>query len=187
MDPSSLPRLLPLVAMLACSRPPALNGDARALVYRSRSKVPDTAARQMAAAADGDARRRAPWREPNHLHAAGGPIGDGRDKYLFGETQLYLGEYEPEPGKFREVEPQDDAAMAYADALFTVQQLQRWAQRHDIAWDVQLGRARGRITASGADSAARSLLSDLSRKSGLSAEEAEMHRPRLDEKYRDRR
>ena len=113
--------------------------------------------------------------------------GDGRDKYVFGETQLYLGEYEPEPGKFREVDPQDDAAMAYADALFTVQQLQRWAQRHDIDWDVQLGRARGRVRASGADSAARSLLSDLSRKSGLSADEAEIQRPRLDEKYRDRR
>jgi hypothetical protein len=187
MDPSSLRRLLPLVAMLACSRPPALQGDPRALVYRSRSKVPDTAARQMAAAADAESRRRAPWREPNHLHAAGGPIGDGRDKYLFGETQLYLGEYEPEPGKFREVDPKDDAAMAYADALFTVQQLQRWARRHDIAWDVQLGRAKGRVGASGADSAARKLLSDLSGKSGLSAEEAEMQRPRLDDKYRDRR
>src|SRR5437899_12461524 len=107
MDPSSLPRLLPLVAMLACSRPPALNGDARALVYRSRSKVPDTAARQMAAAADGDARRRAPWREPNHLHAAGGPIGDGRDKYLICETQSHLGEHEPEPGTCMKVTPHE--------------------------------------------------------------------------------
>ena len=187
MDPSSLRRLLPLVALLACSRLPALHGDPRALVYRSRSKVPDAAARQMAAAADGDARRRAPWREPTHLHAAAGPIGDGRDKYLFGETQLYLGEYEPEPGRFREVDPKDDAAMAYADALFTVQQLQRWAQRHGIAWDVQLGRAKGRVGASGADSAARKLLSDLLGKSGLTAEEAEMQRPRLDDKYRDRR
>src|SRR3989441_7887879 len=168
MDRSSMRRLLPLVAMMACSRPPALHPDPQAFAYRSRSKVPDAAARQIAAAAAGDARRRPPWSEPHPLHAAGGPIGDGRDKYLFGETQLYLGEYEPEPGQFREVDPQDDAAMAYADALFTVQQLQQWAQRHDIAWDVQLGRARGRVTASGADSAARRLLSDLSGKSGLS-------------------
>src|SRR5207245_11222148 len=134
MDPSSLPRLLPLVAMLACSRPPALNGDARALVYRSRSKVPDTAARQMAAAADGDARRRAPWREPNHLHAAGGPIGDGRDKYLSGEAELYLGEDEPDPGKLREGAPQDDAAQAYADAPATAPPRRQWSQRHRVAW-----------------------------------------------------
>ena len=180
-------RLLPLVAMMACSRPPALHPDPQAFAYRSRSKVADAAARQIAAAAAGDARRRPPWSEPHPLHAAGGAIGDGRDKYLFGETQLYWGEYEPQPGKFREVEPQDDAAMAYADALFTVQQLQRWAQRHGIAWDVQLGRAKGRVGASGADSAARKLLSDLSGKSGLTAEEAEMQRPRLDDKYRDRR
>jgi len=187
MDRSSIRRLLPLVAMMACSRPPALHPDPQAFAYRSRSKVPDAAARQIAAAAAGDARRRPPWSEPHPLHATGGAIGDGRDKYLFGETRLYLGEYEPEPGKFREIDPKDDAAMAYADALFTVQQLQRWAQRHEIAWDVQLGRAKGRVGASGADSATQELLSDLSRRSGLGPEKAEMQRARLDEKYRDRR
>ena len=178
--------MLPLVALMACSGPPALRRDPQALVYRSRSKVRDAAARQMAAAAASDARRRPPWSEPNHLHAAGGPIGDGKDKYLLGETRLYLGEYEPEPGKFREVDPKDEAAMAYADALFTVSQLQRWAERHDVVWDVQLGRSQGRVEASGADAATRRLLSDLSRKSGMSAEEAETVRPRIDEKYRDR-
>jgi len=36
------------------------------------------------------------------------------------------------------------ALMAYADALFTVQQLQEWAQRYKVSWDVQLGTAKGR-------------------------------------------
>jgi hypothetical protein len=181
-------RALPLVVLLACSsRPPDLHNDPQAIAYRSRSKVPDAAARQIAAEAVGDARRRPAWSEPNHVHAADGPFGDGQDKYLFGEARLFLGEYETDPGKFREVDPKDDALMAYADALFTVQQLQEWAQRYKVAWDVQLGRARGRVEAGGADSAAQKLLADLSQKAGITAEQAETHRRRLDHKYRDRR
>src|SRR2546426_9820923 len=111
-----MPRRLPLGAMMACSRPPALHPDPQAFAYRSRSKVPDAAARQIAAAAAGDSRRRPPWSEPHPLHAAGGAIGDGGDKYLFGETRLYLGEDEPEPGKFRGIGPKDRAALAYAGA-----------------------------------------------------------------------
>ena len=98
-------RALPLFFLLACtSRPPALHDDPQALAYRSRSKVADAAARHIAAEAVGDARRRPAWSEPNHVHAADGPIGDGNDKFLFGEARLYLGEYETEPGKFREVD-----------------------------------------------------------------------------------
>jgi len=77
-------------------------------------------------------------------------------------ARLYLGEYETEPGKFREVDPKDDAVMAYADALFTVQQLQEWAQRYKVSWDVQLHRSRGRVEPSGPDAAARRLLTELS-------------------------
>src|SRR2546425_2401766 len=128
MDRSSMRRLLPLVAMMACSRPPALHPDPQAFAYRSRSKVPDAAARQIAAAAAGDSRRRPPWSEPHPLHAAGGAIGDGRDKDLFGQTRLYLGGDEPEPGEFREVGPKGEAATAHAGATFPVQQPQRWAQ-----------------------------------------------------------
>jgi hypothetical protein len=180
-------RALPLLALLACTRPPALHNDPQALAYRSRSKVRDAHARQIAAEAVGDARRRPAWSEPNHVHAADGPIGDGEDKYLFGEARLYLGEYETDPGKFREVDPKDDALMAYADALFTVQQLQEWAQHYDVSWDVQLGKLRGRVEASGADAAAQKLLSELSRKAGISADQAEPQRRRIDQKYRDRR
>jgi len=177
-----------LLAAAACSRPPSLHDDPQAIAYRSRSKVPDAAARQIAAEAVGDARRRPAWSEPNHVHAAGGPIGDGKDKYLFGEARLYLGEYETEPGKFREVDPKDDAVMAYADALFTVQQLQEWAQRYKVSWDVQLFRSRGRVEPSGPDAAARKLLSDLSTQAGGATPlQAEEQRRRLDQKYRDRR
>ena len=77
--------------------------------------------------------------------------------------------------------------MAYADALFTVQQLKEWAQRYQVAWDIQLGRAKGRVEASGADASAQKLLAELSRKAGDGAEQAEAQRRRLDQKYRDRR
>jgi hypothetical protein len=182
-------RVAILVAAAACtSRPPALHDDPQAIAYRSRSKVPDAAARQIAAEAVGDARRRPAWSEPNHVHAADGPIGDGNEKYLFGEARLYLGEYETHPGTFREVDPKDDAVMAYADALFTIQQLQEWAQRYKISWDVQLGRSKGRVEASGPDAGAQKLLAELSGRAGVTtAQQAEMQRRRLDQKYRDRR
>ena len=177
------------LALMACtSQLPALHDDPQALAFRSRSKVPDAAAKQIAAEALGAARRRPAWSEPNHVHAADGPIGDGQDKYLFGEARLYLGEYETDPGRFREVEAKDDALMAYADALFTVGQLRAWAKAHDLVWDVQLGRLRGRISADGPDAAAQKLLGELSRRAGsATAHDAESSRPRLDAKYRDRR
>jgi len=180
-------RALPLLLVLACSRPPPLHNDPQAIAYRSRSKVRDAAARQIAGEAVGDARRRPAWTESNHVHALGGPIGDGKDKYLFGEARLYLGEYETDPGSFREVDPRDDAAMAYADALFTVQQLQEWAQRYGVSWDVQIGRSRGRVDASGPDGSAQKLLAELSAKAGITADQAEPARRRIDDKYRDRR
>jgi hypothetical protein len=187
-DRLPMARALLIVVLLACtSRPPALHDDPQAMAYRSRSKVRDADARQIAAEAVGDARRRPAWSEPNHVHAADGPFGDGQDKYLFGEARLYLGEYETDPGKFREVDAKDDALMAYADAIFTVQQLQEWAQRYGLSWEVQLGRSRGRVEASGADASAKKLLAELSRKAGVTAEQAELQRRRVDQKYRDRR
>ena len=78
--------------------------------------------------------------------------------------------------------------MAYADALFTVQQLQEWAQRYQTSWDVQLGRSKGRVEPSGPDAAARKLLGELSaRAGGATALQAEEQRRHLDQKYRDRR
>ncbi len=182
-------RALPLLAVLACtSRPPALHEDPQALAWRSRSKVDDAAARKIAGEAIGDARRRPAWSEPNHVHAAGGPIGDGRSKYLFGEARLYLGEYETEPGRFREVDPKDDALMAYADALYTVRQLREWAQTYGVSFDVLVGREKGRVDASGPDAAAQKLLNELSRRAGGATPMfAESQRAQLDEKYRDRR
>jgi hypothetical protein len=183
-------RTLPLLlALAACSsRPPALHDDPQALAWRSRSKVSDSAAKKIAAEALGAAHRRPAWSEPNHVHAADGPIGDGQEKYLFGEARLYLGEYETDPGKFREVDARDDALMAYADALFTVKQLEAWSGEHGIAWDVQLGRTRGRVDAKGLDHGAQKVLAELSRRAGgASPEKAESDRPLLDAKYRDRR
>ncbi|HEX9576138.1 MAG TPA: hypothetical protein VF993_00185 [Myxococcales bacterium] len=182
-------RWVSLIAVLACtSRPPALHDDPQAIAWRSRAKVPDAAAKQIAAEALGDARRRPAWSEPNHVHAADGPIGDGADKYLYGEARLYLGEYETDPGKFREVDGRDDALMAYADGLFTFQQLLRWSREHGVSWDVRLGRLRGRVDARGPDGAAEKLLAELShRAGGVPAAAAEAARPQLDAKYRDRR
>jgi hypothetical protein len=182
-------RVAVLLAAAACtSHPPALHEDPQSIAWRSRGKVPDAAARQIAAQAVGDARRRPAWSEPNHVHAADGPIGDGSEKYLFGEVRLFLGEYETEPGKFREVEPKDDAVMAYADALFTMQQLQEWAQHYGISWEVKLGRNKGRVEATGPDASGQKILADLSaRAGGITPQQAEPLRRRLDYKYRDRR
>lgn len=176
------------LALLACSRPPRFHDDPQALAWRSHAKLPDAAAKRIAAEAVGDAHRRPSWSEANHVHGAGGPIGDGRDKYIFGEARLYLGEYETEPGTFREVDPKDDALMAYADALFTVRQLQDWSREHGVSWDVQLGKLRGKVDADGPDAGAEKLLAELSRRAGgASPQAAETARSQLDAKYRDRR
>ncbi len=181
--------LVMILAIAACtSRPPALHNDPQAIAWRSRAKVPDAAAKRIAAEALGTARRRPAWSEPNHVHAADGPFGDGQDKYLFGEARLYLGEYETDPGKFREVDAKDDALMAYADGLFTVQQLGDWSREHAIEWDVQLGHVRGRVDALGPDAATQKLLGELAHRAGnVTPQAVEAERPRLDAKYRDRR
>jgi hypothetical protein len=176
------------LTLAACSRhgPPHLHADPQAIAYRSREKVSDAAAVRIAAEAVGDARRRPAWNESNHVHAADGPFGDGHDKYLYGDRRLYLVEYETDPGKFREVDAQDDAVMAYADALFTCDQLQRWAREGDIEWDVQVAKVHGRVDKDGPDSDARALLDSLAKKAG-SPKDVESLRAALDTKYRDRR
>lgn len=174
-------------ALLGCrSHPPHLHADPQALAYRSRSKLSDAMAVRIAAEAVGDARRRPAWSEPNHVHAADGPFGDGRDKYLYGEARLYLVEYETDPGKFREVDPHDDAVMAYADALFTVEQLERWAREGGVDWDIKVAKAKGIVTADGPDDKAKAVLDGLAKKAG-SPKNPEALRAELDAKYRDRR
>jgi hypothetical protein len=179
--------LVVLLALTGCrSHPPHLHGDPQALVYRSRSKVSDATAVRIAAEAVGDARRRPAWSEPNYVHAARGPFGDGHDKYLYGEARLYLVEYETDPGKFREVDTHDDAVMAYADALFTIEQLQRWAREASVDWDIKVGKSKGIVTADGPDDKAKAALEQLAKKAG-SPKDPEAMRAELDAKYRDRR
>jgi hypothetical protein len=169
-----------LLVLCACSsRPPALHDDPQALAYRSRAKVPEDASLKIAAEAVGDARRRPAWSEPNHVHSVHG--------YLFGEARLYLVEYETDPGKFREVDKQDDAVMAFADAAFTLEQLAEWAQKYGLEWDVQLGPLQGKVTSQGPDEGGRKLLAELSRRAKQTAAQAEASRKTLDAKYRDRR
>ena len=182
-------RISILLVSVACSRHgPRLHNDPQALAWRSRSKVADADAKQIAAEALGDARRRPPWSEPNHVHAADGPFGDGKAKYIFGEARLYLGEYETEPGRFREVDPKDDALMAYADALFTIRQLQDWSREHGIEWDIRLGKLKGRVGADGPDDGGQRVLAELAQRAGgATPQQAEARRPGLDAKYRDRR
>ena len=169
-----------LLLLCACSsRPPALHDDPQALAYRSRSKVPEDAGHKIAAEAVGDARRRPAWSEPNHVHSL--------DGYLFGEARLYLIEYETDPGKFREVDTGDDAVMAFADAVFTLEQLTEWAQKYGLEWDVQLGPLQGKVSSHGPDEGGQKLLAELSRRAKKTASQAEASRKILDAKYRDRR
>ena len=177
------------LVLLGCSpRPPALHNDPQALAYRSRSPVADAACVRIAAEAVGDTRRLAPWSEGIHVHAADGPIGDGKNKFLFGERRLYLIEYESETGKFREVDARDDATMAYAEAVHTVEQLTRWAAVHGVSWDVQLASLGGRVEAGGPDAAAQKILAELARKAGgPELKGLAGARAALDAKYRDRR
>lgn len=171
-----------LAALLLCActaRPPALHDDPEALAFRSRRPVSSETAQRVAAEAVGAARRRAAWSEPNHVHAV--------DGYLFGEARLLLHEYETDPGKFREVDPRDDAVMSLSDAAFTLGQLGDWSRRYGIEWEVQLGRARGLVTATGPDAAAQKLLGALVKAAGKTPAEAEGARATLDAKYRDRR
>ncbi len=180
--------LLLLLSLAACSsRPPALHADPQALAYRSRAPVDDAAAKQIAAEAVGDARRRPSWNESLHMHGSDGPIGDGTAKYLFGEVRLFLVEYETDPGHFREVNPEDDALAAAADAQFALSELQRWAGEHGVSWDVQLGKLKGRVDATGPDDAARKIVSGLLNRARTLPVSLDAERARLDLKYRDRR
>lgn len=187
-------RALAACALAACSaasctsRPPVLHDDPQALAYRSRGKVRDAAAKKVAAEAVFNARSRPAWNESMHVHGSDGPIGDGEDKYLFGEARLFLVEYESEPGKFREVDPREDALMADADAQFALGVLQRWSTEHGISWDVQLGAIKGRVDGSGPDAGAARIIADLARRAGVEPGAAlAADRERLDAKYRDRR
>jgi len=88
-------RVALLMLAAACtSQPPALHDDPQSIAYRSRGKVPDAAARQIAAQAVGDARRRPAWSEPNHVHAADGPIAslieDLQARSLFEDTLVIV-------------------------------------------------------------------------------------------------
>ncbi len=150
--------------------------------------MPDRAAVRISAEAVGDSRKRPPWSEGMHVHAADGPIGDGKAKYLFGERRLFLIEYESSPGNFREVEARDDATMAYAEAVHTVDQLTRWAKEQDLSWDVQLDKRVGRVDARGPDANARQILAGLAKKAGApEVNSLGATRAQLDAKYRDRR
>lgn len=166
--------------------PPELHNDPQALAWRSRDKVPDADARQILAQTVSAARTRPPWAEAAHVHAADGPVGDGKPKFLFGEARLFLVEYETLPGTFREVDARDDAAMAYADLRFVFGLLSRWAREHAIAWDVQLGASRGGIDGKGPDEGALRMLETMRQGPG-SAGADEAARTAIDAKYRDRR
>jgi len=154
-----------LLAAAACSRPPTLHDDPQAIAYRSRSKVPDAPRGRIAAEAVGDARRRPAWSEPNHVHAAGGPSATERTSTCSARPGSTSASTRPNPEVPRGGSERR-RRHGYADALFTVQQLQEWASATKFPGDVQLHRSRGRVEASGPDAAARKLLAELSTPSG---------------------
>jgi len=112
------------------------------------------------------ARGRSP-RKPSAMRGGGPPgasqsrarrrraIGDGKESTSSARPALPR-RVRDGAGKFREVDPKDDAVMAYADALFTVQQLQEWpAVQGFLGRQLHVQGPRGAIRP---DAAARKLL-----------------------------
>jgi hypothetical protein len=173
-------------AALACASSSAR--EPSTLFYRTVEPVDDAVAMQMTAVCGAWARARPPWREAFHAHASRGSVGDGKPKQMFGRVTLTLGEYEPQVGQFRTVDPGDEALVAYADARWAVSQLEAWARLYRVTWDVEFDGVRGRVRPAGLDSAAARVLAGMYERAGRPAEgRVEILRAAIDRKYSDRR
>jgi hypothetical protein len=174
------------LGLLACARstgatPPYM------LAYTARAPVDDVVARQMVELSTAWSRIRPPWKDHLELHAMQGVVGDGRPKVLFGRLVLAVREYEPEVGRFRVVADSEERLAVYAEARWTLLQLEQWARLYGTGWDVQFGGTRGRVTASGLDAGASRILAMLCARAGNPADgRVEVLRAGLDRKYGDR-
>lgn len=91
----------------------------------------------------------------------------GKNGHLAGEMGLFLLGYEDGDGMYVEVDPDDDAFMAYRDMRFIVGRLRRWSEEYGLSWELQLeGEPLGTIEDGKSDTALKSFLEELGRSGG---------------------
>jgi hypothetical protein len=79
-----------------------------------------------------------------------------------GDTKLFLLGDETTGGNYREVDPDDDSLMAWRDATFIIETLERWGRESRIGWVLSCeGEDAGKITSSGRDAVTEEFLSSL--------------------------
>ena len=127
-----------LAVFLACERPPAIEGDADEISFRSRGVVPSASAERMIQEASG---RRDVWAGRLYLVAPAAFLG----RHLVGHHRVHLSEYETNAGEFRAVKPADDRAMACAEVRKDIELLADWSRRFPVRWDVRLGGRQARV------------------------------------------
>lgn len=97
--------------------------------YYSQSSVSVHLSEQLKAEADGLAHQW--WNEC--MTFFDDPTGAGR---AYGNTKIFLLGYTTPEGDFIDVPPDDDSAMAWRDAAFITEQLEKWSRAHGISWQV---------------------------------------------------
>jgi len=127
-----------LAILLACERPPAIEGNADELSFRSREVVPLASAEQMIQEAS---KRRNTWAGHLYLVGPGAILG----RHLIGHHCIRLGDYETDGGQFHAVSPADDRAMACAEVRRDIDLLSDWSRRFPVRWDVRLGVRKARV------------------------------------------
>jgi len=127
-----------LALLLACERPPAIEGSAEELSFRSRGVVPAIHAERMIREAS---ERKNTW--AGNLYLVGPKAVFGR--HLIGHHCIRLSEYETKVGAFRTVNPADERSMACAEVRRDIELLSDWSRRFPVRWDLRLGARQARI------------------------------------------
>ena len=127
-----------LAMLLACERPPAIEGSREELSFRSRGVVPAIQAERMIREAS---ERKNTW--AGHLYLVGPKAVFGR--HLIGHHCIRLSEYETKVGAFRAVSPADERSIACAEVRRDIELLSDWSRRFPVRWDVRLGKRQTRV------------------------------------------
>jgi len=107
--------------------------------------------------------------------------------HLVGVTKLFLIGYDNAEGDYREVDGDDDSLMAWRDAVFITDQLQRWSKEFDLTWDLSIaGEAIGQIRSGKLDAEGQAALKELVDMCDIPEDEREARIKNILEEYADR-